>query len=264
MKLIICLTMAMMSCSTALLAGSFEQLGGASGADPAGIKTELPRFEKVDIFQARREEMKALVGSLLMHPEKYTEAQLGDLIANIDVILGSMARSSPERDEFNALRDAVSKELDNRVGGGRLAALTLEQLKAEAREKAEAVLKDPASFSLGRIGGALACLDVVRGSLAKGSSERKEFDALREAVGKEFKKRAVGGILAPALEERKAEAREKAEAVLKSPGSFTLSEIGGVLSKLDVVRSCLPKASSVRAEFDARREAVNKVFGAHP
>ena len=190
MKLIICLTMVMMSCRAVLFAGSLDQLGSVSGADRAAIKTELPRSERVDTFETRKDEMKALIGSLLMHPEKYTADQLGYLIVNIDALLGSMARSSPERDEFNALRDAVSRELDNRVGGGRPAALTLEQLKAEAREKAGAVLK--------------------------------------------------------------------------SPGSFTLGEIGGVLSKLDVVRSCLPKASSVRAEFDARREAVNKVFEAHP
>ena len=186
MKLIISLIMAMMSLTPAIFAGSFEQLGSAAGPENSAIEVTVARPAPEYSIEEHKAEVRAMADLMLQHPALFTANQLKDLMADLDAILGRIARSSPERNEFNALREAVSKELNNRTGGERLLPFVLRQMKAEVREKAEAVLKTPGSFSLGEVGGVMAALDLVRASLPESSDERKEFDGLRGAIHELF------------------------------------------------------------------------------
>ena len=161
-------------------AGTAAEQLGLDKTDPAQVIAQVPAPVRVTNTAAVIKEAEAVLGN----PAAFTVAQMGGVIESLDEVLGALARSSVEREQLCALRDAVDsaqrrkvrREMDVKMDP------SAQPTIASVIKEAKAVLGNPAAFTVKQMGGVIYNLDEARGGLARSSAERKQLDALRDAV----------------------------------------------------------------------------------
>jgi hypothetical protein len=109
MRLIISITMAIMSCGTVLFAGSIDVLGSIVSAENSRIKMAVPQPARESSSDGQLAEVRESAEAILNNPGAFTITQMGDMIERLDVVRSGMSISSRERKEFDDLRNAVDK-----------------------------------------------------------------------------------------------------------------------------------------------------------
>ncbi len=161
-------------------AGTAAAQLGLENADLTQVTAPVPAPVRVADTAAVIKEAQAMVAS----PASFTVAQMGDVIESLDEVLSCLARSSAERKPLYTLRDAVDGAQRRKVRQ-ELGVKTVPHARptiATVIEEAQAVLGDPAAFTVKQMGYVIGDLDEVRSGLARSSAERERLDAMRDAV----------------------------------------------------------------------------------